>query len=131
MRNTTVRTLHDVGTVFTALCVVHSRAVSSRGLRRVLGRVSSSPLCGAASLLCAAAVCCVHVARFRASAVAGTSGTDHSGRDFLEGRRHRGVARVGRRLGRLSVGTRSRTTLGAMLNGHGFLLLGDQGARFH
>ena len=28
--NTTVRKLHDVGTVFTALCVVHSRAVSSR-----------------------------------------------------------------------------------------------------
>ena len=51
-----------------------SRAVLSRGLRRVLGRMSSSPFvwCGF-SLVCAAAVCCVHVARFRASAVAPTS----------------------------------------------------------
>ena len=30
VRNTAVHNLHIVGTVFTALCVVHSRAVSSR-----------------------------------------------------------------------------------------------------
>ena len=94
--HTTVHAPHTVPAVFTALCCVHSRAVSvSRSASRPRSYVVIPFVWCGFSPVCAAAVCCVHVARFRASAVAGTTGTDLSGRDFLEGRRHRGVARVG------------------------------------
>ena len=76
-RSTTVRKLHDVGTVFTALCVVHSRAVSSRvgvpvytACRCLVCCVVHGFFCGAHSptgFLVCGLLCCTVLARWHGS----------------------------------------------------------------